>query len=496
MEMSPATKVGIVAVLALILFGLVVTQIGGGGAERGDEYVVSFQNVGGLQVKAPVLLAGVKVGTVKKMELSTEDSRVRVTMLISRPGVTLYRNRRAEDPRDSFYVYTIAGNLLGDKWLDIRTGRIPPDTPPLKTTDPAIIGEAPVTLDDLAREGNQVMAEFRHSVKALNDLVADAKFQKDIKDTLANFNDISRNLKGASNDARQLVSTLNGRVERLGSAVELVVAHVDQTVTSFSDDARVVGQDLRGFSGGLRGIVTRNQGNLETIVTTLRQTSISLNKTMRSLEELAENEDLKGDVKAAVANLRRTTEEVQGIASDIRSLTADPELQNDLRDTVQNAREATDKAKDVMNKVQGVVGGVTGGKLVNAYVENEWNMNTGRPAANLNAYLLPDNNFGAKLGVDALGSDNLVNLQGFTNVGGVRIRGGVVRSQFGIGADARLFDKRLEVSADVYNTRNVQVDLTGRVLFPGDFYLLGGYRNVTNSGPFQGYPILGAGKRF
>ena len=61
--------------------------------------------------------------------------------------------------------------------------------------------------------------------------------------------------------------------------------------------------------------------------------------------------------------------------------------------------------------------------------------------------------------------------------------------------DARLFDKRFELSGDAYNTSRVQVDLYGKVLFPGDFYLLGGFRDVNHS-KTTGYPIIGAGKRF
>ena len=494
MEISSSAKVGMVAVLALILFALVFTQIGGGGNEHGTEFVVTFQNVGGLQKKAPVLLAGVKVGVVKELELDSVDSRVKVHMLITREGVSLYRNRRAEDPSDSYYVYTIAGNLLGDKWLDIRTGRIPPETPPLKPKDPEIQGDPPVSLDDLAREGNEVMAEFRHSVKALNELVADAKFQSDIKETLGNFNEISKNLKGASAGAKNLVGTLQGRVERLGHSVEMVVTHVDQTVTSFQSDARAVGSDLRGFSSSLRGVISRNEGHLNGIVKTLHETSICLNRTIKSLEELAENKDLKSDVLAAVSNLKKTSEEVQGIASDVRSITADPEVQGDLRDTIQNAKEASENANKVMKKAQGVVNGATGGKLFSAYIDNEWNTRNGHSATNLNAFLLPSAPFGAKLGVDSLGDQNLFNLQACKNWDSFRLRGGVVRSQFGLGVDAALFNKNFELSLDAYNTHKVEVDVTGKVLFPGDFYLLGGYRNLTDNR--LGYPIIGAGKRF
>lgn len=493
MEMSPAAKVGMVAVIALILFGLVVTQIGGIAEERGQEYVVTFPNVGGLQTKAPVLLAGVKVGTVKKMELNSEDSRVLVTMLITREGVNLYRARRPEDPPGSFYIYTVAGNLLGDKWLDIRTGRIPPDTPPVKANEEPILGEPPVSLDDLAREGNAVMSEFRESVNALNELVADKKFQSDIRESMGNFNEISKNLKGATGDARLLVASLNARVERLGNALEGVVGHVNDTMAGFSADARVIGSDLRQFSSGLRGVVTRNQGNIDQVVASLRETSITLNRTMKQLEALANNKEIRDDVVATVNNLRRTSEEVQGIATDIRSVTADPEVQGDLRDTIRNAKEATQDAKDLVGRVKGFASGFNTGNLAQVYLDNEWNTRNGRPAFNANVFLLPNSPYGAKIGVDSIGIDNLANVQVMKNFDNFRVRAGVVRSQLGLGADARLFSKRVEMSVDAYNTRNVDVDVYGKVLFPGDFYLLGGYRSVGKQG---GYPIIGAGKRF
>ncbi len=492
MTINPATKVGMVTVLALILFGMIITQIGNTGSEVGTEYYVVFRNVGGLQVRSPVYLAGVKIGYVKDMEL-IEANQVKVSILITHPEVSLYRSRHLDEPPDTYYLYTITGNLLGDKWIEIRPGKVPPDTPPLAAGG-EVRGEPPVTLDDLAREGNQVMKEFRKSVDALNQLVADEKFQSDIKTTMENFNEISKNLKGASKDARRLVADLNRRVQRIGNAMENVVAHVQDTVVTFQGDAKTIGADLRGFSSELHGVVHDNKGHIKTIVMNLRQTSISLKKTMRALEELAENKHLKDDVLATVNNLRRASKEVQGIAADIRSLTSDPEVQSDLRETVANAKEASQGAKRVVKKVEGIVDGVTGGKLASVYIEQEWNTRNGDTFTNLNGYLLPDAPYGAKIGVDALGRDNLVNLQAMKSWGNFRLRAGVVRSQFGIGADAFLFNKRLLLNLDTYDTQDVKVDLTGKLFLPGDFYIHGGYRDISD--PRHGYPIIGAGKRF
>ena len=118
----------------------------------------------------------------------------------------------------------------------------------------------------------------------------------------------------------------------------------------------------------------------------------------------------------------------------------------------------------------------------------------------MNAYLLPEGPYGAKVGVDSIGQDNLVNLQAMRNWEKFRLRAGVVRSQFGLGADARLFNKKLELNLDAYDTSDPQVDLLAKYIFGKDFYVQGGYRNLFNnqSGnrPKDAYPVIGAGKRF
>lgn len=499
MELNPAAKVGIVTVVAVMLFLLSISQIGRFGREDGAEYRVLFEAVGGLQERAPVHLAGVPIGFVKSLELA-ENNKVTATIKITRDDIDLYRAREPEtDPAGTYYVYTITGNLLGDKWMEIKPGPVQPEDEPLANGS-MVIGEAPVTLDDLAREGNQVMTELRGSVNALNALVADEKFQSDIKLTVENFREISGNLKGVSSDAKIMVAGLNDRVNRLADSLETVVTHVDGTVLAFQDDAQVVGEDLRRFSGTATRMLEKNQPHVDTIVMNLRDTSVSLKKAMRAVEAIADNEQLNEDVIQAVHNLRRTSEEIQGIAADIRSVSSDPEVQKDLRETVVNAKQASASAARVMSKVEGLGNNLTGGALVGVEAEQQWDLNDGDAHTNLNAYLLPDGAYGAKLGVDSLGNQNLVNLQVMKNWEKFRLRAGVVRSEFGLGADARLFNKQLELNLEAYDTSDPQVDLLGKYIFSNDFYIQGGYRNIFNNRrdgfPAEAYPVVGAGKRF
>jgi predicted nucleic acid-binding Zn-ribbon protein len=358
-----------------------------------------------------------------------------------------------------------------------------------------------VTLDDLAREGYEVMGELRQSVGALNGLVADEKFQSDIKLTVENFREISGNLEGVSADAKVMVAGLNDRVNRLSDSLETVVTHVDETVLAFQDDAQVVGEGLREFSGSANRLISKNQPHLDTIVMNLRDTSVSIKKAMRAVEAIADNEQLNEDVVEAVNNLRRTSEEIQGIAADIRSVSSDPEVQRDLRETVVNAKQASASAARVMGRVDAISKGVGGGKFVGLEAEQQWNINNGDASTNVNAYLLPEGPYGAKVGVDSIGNHNLVNLQAMRSWEKYRLRAGLVRSQFGLGADAFLFDKKVELNLDAYNTSDPQVDLLGKYVFGKGFYVQGGYRNLFNnktdgSRPDEAYPVIGAGKRF
>ncbi len=499
MELNPAAKVGVVTVVAALLFLLSISQIGRFGRQDGDEYRILFETVGGLQERSPVYLAGVPIGYVKNLELA-DNNKVQATIKVTRQDVEMYRARDPEtDAPGSYYVYTITGNLLGDRWMEIKPGPVEPGEEPLANGS-LVVGEAPVTLDDLAREGYEVMGELRQSVDALNGLVADQKFQSDIKLTVENFREISGNLKGVSDDAKVMMAGLNDRVNRLSDSLETVVTHVDQTVIAFQDDASAVGQDLRKFSGQANQMLAKNQPHVETIVMNLRDTSVSLKKAMRAVEAIADNEQLNEDVIEAVNNLRRTSEEIQGIAADIRSISSDPEVQQDLRETVVNAKQASASAARVMGRVDAISKGATSGRLVSVDAEQQWELDRGQASTNVNAYLLPEGPYGAKLGVDSIGQDNLLNLQAVRSWDKFKLRAGVVRSQFGLGADAQLFNKKLELNLDAYDTSDPQVDLLGKYVFGKGFYVQGGYRNLFNnkSGdrPAKAYPVIGAGKRF
>ncbi len=83
--------------------------------QGGPNYQVTaeFLNVGGLKDRAPVKLAGVRVGTVSSIVLDQRSMEAKVSMTISK--------RYNEIPEDSFAKIMTSG-LLGDQFVSISPG--------------------------------------------------------------------------------------------------------------------------------------------------------------------------------------------------------------------------------------------------------------------------------------------------------------------------------------------------------------------------------------
>jgi phospholipid/cholesterol/gamma-HCH transport system substrate-binding protein len=108
--------VGLFMLLGLCSLFIMVTQVSG--LEQwsfSKEYTVSadFTNVGGLKVRAPVTIAGVKVGEVTSIELLPGDLNARVRMrLHAKPAI----------PYDDISARILTEGLLGSNYVSLVPG--------------------------------------------------------------------------------------------------------------------------------------------------------------------------------------------------------------------------------------------------------------------------------------------------------------------------------------------------------------------------------------
>ena len=125
----------VIGIFALVMLALQVSNLASISGDDGYEIKARFENIGGLKVRAPVMMAGVRVGQVTGAELDGKTFEAVVTMTVS--------NRFNNLPKDtSASIYT--SGLLGEQYVALEPGgeeRVLANGDDIKLTQSAIVLE-------------------------------------------------------------------------------------------------------------------------------------------------------------------------------------------------------------------------------------------------------------------------------------------------------------------------------------------------------------------
>jgi phospholipid/cholesterol/gamma-HCH transport system substrate-binding protein len=123
--------------IALIFLSVKVANLGSAFSQTGTYRVqASFDNIGGLKIRAPVKSSGVVVGRVEGVSLDTTSYEA---------VVTLHIDKRYEFPKDTFASVLTSG-ILGEQYIGLDAGG---DPVKLKDGDKIIKTQSAVVLEKL-----------------------------------------------------------------------------------------------------------------------------------------------------------------------------------------------------------------------------------------------------------------------------------------------------------------------------------------------------------
>jgi phospholipid/cholesterol/gamma-HCH transport system substrate-binding protein len=317
-KLSAEAKVGLLVLVGSII--LLYMTFAVGKYEFGEKkgYVVQavFDSVAGLDAKAAVRMAGVKIGTVEKVEL--DDSRAKVVMRIN-PDVRIERGSEA-------IVKTMG--LLGEKYVDI----IPPDRlqtnasgsrsaidPPAaeqaryyqpgetiqKTASPSDVDKLVKQLSGIADDVKQVTASLRQvfgterGTRSMEDILAD------LRQTTANIKEFSYALRS---DGTELVTRLNELTASLNSVVD-----------ENRDNLKVTMENVREASK-----------NAELALTSIENAARKIDRGEGTLGKLVSDESMYNNIDSAAKGISDYTSRVERLKTTIgfRSEYMFPEVKN------------------------------------------------------------------------------------------------------------------------------------------------------------------------
>ena len=152
---SIEVKVGVLILTAVGLLAAFLLVMGGINFQPTYKLNVDFDNPGGLQVGAPVKIAGVKVGKIEQIEFrgGKPDEVTGRRQPLVRIGITIEKRYQDSVFENSLFYVTTQG-VLGEQFLAIDPGS---SDRPVLPENPTERGPDPPRLDMLLAEGYELL---------------------------------------------------------------------------------------------------------------------------------------------------------------------------------------------------------------------------------------------------------------------------------------------------------------------------------------------------
>lgn len=103
----------LLGLLAFLVMVMKVSHMGSFIAQKGYQITAEFTDIGGLKVRAPVTIAGVRIGEVTRIELQSGALNAKVTMTL---------NSDKKIPFDDSSARILTEGLLGSNYISIVPG--------------------------------------------------------------------------------------------------------------------------------------------------------------------------------------------------------------------------------------------------------------------------------------------------------------------------------------------------------------------------------------
>ncbi|HKI86017.1 MAG TPA: MlaD family protein, partial [Thermoanaerobaculia bacterium] len=268
-------------------------------APKGQRVDALFTSVAGLDDKASVRVAGVRVGRVDGIRLV--DRKADVTLLIETP-VALTRGTTAS-------ISNLG--LLGDKYVELKLG--PADAPPLAKGE-TIPGTTPVTIDE-------AMAKL--------DKIGDS------------FSEITGSItgKGQPTSLSRLIDNLEGASEQIRELVAANRAEVSSTIHHFDQLSGTLARELPKLT-------TQMERVLDQVDTVIAENRENLKGSMENIHDLTDS------LRVSVANLNQITGKIASGQGTIGKLVESDQAHKSLISTLDSIKGGVTDLTDALNQAK------------------------------------------------------------------------------------------------------------------------------------------------
>jgi phospholipid/cholesterol/gamma-HCH transport system substrate-binding protein len=471
-RITTEAKVGIFVLIGLIILTYMTLTIGPYRFWKVAGYTIKarFKSVAGVDLKAPVKIAGVEVGKVEDIRLS--DNMAKLILRINE-GVRI--------PEDSEAVVRTVG-LMGEKYIEIVPGS--PKARRLRDGEDIAKSSVPTDMDQLFSQVSDAISDIKGVTSSLNKVLGGEEGRESLQAIIDNIRGISESLSDAISE------------NRLGRMLE--------NIEAFS-------KDLRDISSQNREALNQTIANLEEFSRVLRERTPEISDSLKvAADNLSEIlKENRGDIKDTVENIRVASNKLQDTLDSITNVSKKIEKGEGTIGRLVNEDTAYEKLNSTLTGLDNYFSKVQSFKFFIDY-RGEYLTRHDETKSYLSLKIQPKPDKYYLLGIvdDPDGykrtTDTVTTVDGVTTTTheektsdrlkfnayiakryyDLTVRGGIVESTGGVGADYHLFKDRLKLSLDAWDFNrepNPRVKVSASYDFFKHLFLVGGGDDLANN---------------
>jgi len=321
------TKVGIFVVLGLIALAYMTIRVEkiGIGAKKGYTIFADLDSAQGLVRNSLVRIAGVDIGRVS--DISLKNGKARVAMNIKK-DIKIRKGAK---------VYIRTEGLLGEKYIEIEQGVLKENVGP----DGFIAqGAPPVDIDQVVSQLSSIATDIKSVTGPLSKALGGKEGEKSVKNIVENIKEVTTDLKNIIKNNENKINTL--------------ITNLDK----FSRDLPKISNDAKNMVASLNNIskkIEKGEGTLGKLVNDkrlydqARETLESLNKIAKKMEKgegtlgkLMSDRKLYDEAKETFENLNKIAKKIEKGEGTLGKLVNDKELYDDARRALKNVNKSTE----------------------------------------------------------------------------------------------------------------------------------------------------------
>ncbi len=291
--MTPAARIGVFMLMGMIILGIFIIKIEDiPVGDRGDRMIVTarFASAAGLDRKAAVRVAGVRIGKVESIGLDGSEALLTLSLDSS---VRLHQGATAQ--------VTSLG-MLGDKYIEILPGD---PTLPLLPNGSELGGATAPSFDDVMRVATEIGADVKEVTEALRGSIGGTQGEEALAEIVANI--------------RELTASLTVLIAENQANVNQTTANFRDFSATLRDELPRIADNMNRLTDELNEVVVENRQDLQASIGNIRELSENLQVSAENLNaitnKIASGEGSIGKLvndETTVNNLNETLDSIEG----------------------------------------------------------------------------------------------------------------------------------------------------------------------------------------